>query len=493
MDQLANLPEAVRKLALERFRIIQPHLEQSQSLLSIARASGIPYRTAQRWVAAYRRLGLSALARKQRDDQGGCRVVSVAIREIIEGLALQKPPLPIRALYRQVVRFCTRPGQKAPNYGTVFNIVRSLGADLVMLAHQGTKAYNDTFELVHRREACGPNAIWQADHTPLDIWLLRPDGQTAKPWLSVVIDDYSRAIAGYFMSFEAPSALHTSLALRQAIWRKEEPRWQVCGIPEVLYTDNGSDFTSHYLEQVSADLKIRLVFSIPGKPRGRGRVERFFATVNEMFLCELDGYVPAGGRGGMRARPTLTLAQFDALFRAFLLDTYHRREGAETKTGPIERWEQNGFLPRMPDSLEQLDLLLIQVAKTRHVRVDGIHFQGLRYFSTTLAAYVGETVMLRFDPRDMGEVRVFHDDRFLCRAVCAELAGATVALREIVRARNQRRHELRGVLRDRHAAVETLLHLKRGEVTENPHENASAAGKPTTEPSAPILKRYRNE
>ena len=111
----------------------------------------------------------------------------------------------------------------------MFNIVRSLGADLVMLAHQGTKAYNDTFELVHRREACGPNAIWQADHTPLDIWLLRPNGQTAKPWLSVVIDDYSRAIAGYFMSFEAPSALHTSLALRQAIWRKEEPRWQVCG------------------------------------------------------------------------------------------------------------------------------------------------------------------------------------------------------------------------------------------------------------------------
>ena len=101
--------------------------------------------------------------------------------------------------------------------------------------------------------------------------------------------------------------------------------------------------------------------------------------------------------------------------------------------------------------------------------------------------------MLRFDPRDMGEVRVFHDDRFLCRAVCADLAGATVALREIVRARNHRRHELRGVLRDRHAAVETLLHLKRGEVTENPHENASAADKPTREPSAPTLKRYRNE
>ena len=84
------------------------------------------------------------------------------------------------------------------------------------------------------------------------------------------------------------------------------------------------------------------------------------------------------------------------LFRS----VYHHRENAETKMPPLERWEATGFLPRMPDSLEQLDLLLVQVAKARQVRPDGIHFQSLRYVSTTLAAYVGETVTLRFDPRD---------------------------------------------------------------------------------------------
>jgi putative transposase len=50
---------------------------------------------------------------------------------------------------------------------------------------------------VYRREADGPNAIWQADHTPLDILLVCPDGKAAKPWLTVVFDDYSRAVAGY--------------------------------------------------------------------------------------------------------------------------------------------------------------------------------------------------------------------------------------------------------------------------------------------------------
>ena len=441
MDELAGLPESVRKLALDRFRLLQPHSEERRPLRPVAVEAGIPYRTAQRWVMRYREFGLAALARKPHADTGERRAVAVKIREAIEGLALQKPPIPIAALYRQVQRFAQDLGEKVQYCGVVYSIVRCLPADLVTLAHQGTKAYREAFDLVHRREATGPNAIWQAGHSPLDILLVRPDGDPEKPWLTIVLDDYSRAVVGYFLSFEPPSTLRTSLALRQGIWRKDDPRWNVCGIPDVLYTDHGSDFTSRHLEQVGADLKVRLVFSIAGKPRGRGRIERFFLTVTEMSLCELDGYAPPGG--GVRGKPTLTLAELDSRIRTFLLDVYHRRECAETKTPPAERWETNGFVPRMPESLEQLDLLLIHVAKMRKVRRDGIHFHGLRYIATTLAAYVGESVTLRFDPRDMGEIRVFHEQGFLCRAVCADLAGETVALREIIRARNRRRRASR--------------------------------------------------
>jgi putative transposase len=72
------------------------------------------------------------------------------------------------------------------------------------LAHEGKKAYSETFELVCRREADRPNAIWQADHSLLDI-LLRCDTEkplkNVKPWLTIIIDDHSRAIAGYYLSF----------------------------------------------------------------------------------------------------------------------------------------------------------------------------------------------------------------------------------------------------------------------------------------------------
>jgi putative transposase len=314
---------------------------------------------------------------------------------------------------------------------------------------------------------------------------LKPRGLGAVDWKSTVVGNL------FALLLEDPCTLHTSLALRQAIWRKEDPRWIVCGIPEVLYTDHGSDFTSRHLEQVGADLKVQLIFSLPGKPRGRGRVERFFSTVNEMFLCELEGYAPEGG--AVRGKPTLTLANFDTRFRTFLLEDYHRHECAETKIPPSERWEANGFLPRMPDSLEQLDLLLIQVVKARQVRIDGIHFQSLRYISTTLAAYVGETVTLRYDPRDMAEIRVFHEDRFLCRAICPELAGETVPFREIVRARNRRRRELRGLLRDRQRTVDALLEMKRGDVTEKGNAPTAPAEETNAKESTAALKRYRNE
>jgi putative transposase len=94
----------------------------------------------------------------------------------------------------------------------------------------------------------------------------------------------------------------------------------------------------------------------------------------------------------------------------------------------------------------------------------------------------------------MAEIRVFHEDKFLCRAVCGELAGETVPLREILRAGNRRRRDLRGVLRDRENAVNTLLDLKRGELTEKEHAQEESKSESIAQQSAaPRLKRYKNE
>ena len=134
-------------------------------------------------------------------------------------------------------------------------------------------------------------------------------------------------------------------------------------------------------------------------------------------------------------------------------------------------------LPRLPDSLETLDLLLISVAKSRLIRRDGIHFQGLRYMEPTLAAYVGEAVTIRYDPRDITEIRVFHRDRFLCRAICPDHADRTISLKDIQHARIARRKELRGQIASRIRTVTEFLPDQGAPTSSQPKPTAPASSK----------------
>ena len=64
---------------------------------------------------------------------------------------------------------------------------------------------------------------------------------------------------------------------------------------------------------------------------------------------------------------------------------------------------------------------------------------------------------IRYDPRDMAEIRVYHQERFLCRAVCQELAGETVSLKEIIRARRRRTRELHQQLAVRQSLIDQVV------------------------------------
>lgn len=482
------MSEQDRDAAMRRFAVLRPHLEDDVPLARSAHAAGVAERTARRWLAAYRAGGLGALARGVRADEGSRRMPE-ELRLLIEGLALRRPAPSAAGVHRQAMAVAAQRGWPPPSYRTVCKIVAGLDPGLLCLGREGARRYGERFELVGRRQAERPNELWQADHTELDLWVLDEAGTPARPWLTVILDDHSRAVASYAVTLAAPSAINTALALRRAIWRKPEPGWQVCGIPAAFYTDHGSDFTSRHMEQVAADLKIRLIFSLPGQPRGRGKIERFFGTVNQLLLSSLPGYAPPG----LAARPEqarLRLAELDTALAGWIVRDYHTRRHSETHQTPTDRWAAGGFLPRMPDSLEQLDLLLLTVAKPRKIHPDGIRFAGLRYLDTTLAAYVGEHAVVRYDPRDLAEIRVFLHGEFLCRAICPDLAGATISFRELIAARRRHRRDLTRTLADRTALVDQLLELRAAPTRTS---DATDQPSPPAHRTAPVLKTYAEE
>uniref|UniRef100_UPI0031FE3192 DDE-type integrase/transposase/recombinase n=1 Tax=Sphaerothrix gracilis TaxID=3151835 RepID=UPI0031FE3192 len=156
------------------------------------------------------------------------------------------------------------------------------------------------------------NQVWQCDHTQADILVVDSHGEVlGRPNLTTVVDTYSRCIVGIHLGLEKPSAAVTCLALRHAILPKQyrhayQPKqlWETYGVPEYLYTDGGSDFTSEHLEQVASRLGI--VLELRRRPAEGGIVERPFGTLNSEFFSTLPGYTTR------RVKPRLSQVKADA-------------------------------------------------------------------------------------------------------------------------------------------------------------------------------------
>jgi transposase InsO family protein len=62
------------------------------------------------------------------------------------------------------------------------------------------------------------NHVWQCDHTPVDVLLVDQHGKIlGRPWLTTVVDSYSRCIIGINLGYDAPSSQVVALALRHDI------------------------------------------------------------------------------------------------------------------------------------------------------------------------------------------------------------------------------------------------------------------------------------
>ncbi|WP_324615217.1 Mu transposase C-terminal domain-containing protein [Nesterenkonia sedimenti] len=439
----------------ERIALLRQH-DEGVPWTRIAAESGVSLRTLSRWAGQYRADPSSGgLERSRRMDSGRRRIPAELI-EMIEALALGSPEPTAAFIHRRISDIAADRGLTVPSYFSVRAVIAAIDPGLRTLAQHGDTAYRDQFELVLRRTAARPNEQWQADHTLLDVAILDKAGAPARPWLTALLDDYSRATAGYTLFLGAPSAEQTALAFHQAINPKTNPAWPVCGLPDVLYSDHGADFTSARLERVCLDTKVQLIHSRVGVPQGRGKLERFYSSITTELLPHLPGYIPHGTNGEPITEPTLSLEQLDTIMGQFIVTEYNQRTHSETGEAPAARWAASGFIPRAPSRPEDLDLLLLTAAATRKVQRDGIQFASTRYVSSVLAAYVGEQVTVRYNPRDVGEIRVYFNDAYLCRAIAPELASESVSLQEVQAARSQRRRDLKQQLRQRRSLADAL-------------------------------------
>ncbi|MEK6482588.1 Mu transposase C-terminal domain-containing protein [Catalinimonas sp. 4WD22] len=121
----------------------------------------------------------------------------------------------------------------------------------------------------------------------------------------------------------------------------------------------------------------------------------------------------------------------------------------------------------------------------RKVQREGIRFQGLRYLALPLSAFVGESVTIRYDPRDLAQIRVFHQQQFVCTAVCQDIAELTVSLKEIQKARKEVRQGLYQEIKRTKRLLKSIQQQKT--VKEPPSYQKETLAEPN------LLKRYEND
>jgi putative transposase len=397
MPKNASAEENPREArALARFAAVQLVLQARQNGLPFVRAleqaAQQPWdgrlfsaRTIEEWYYRYSEGKFAALQGRPRSDRGVHRTLDPAAVEALCKLRREHPHLTVKALSEELVRRgILERGQFSA--ATLHRRLAEAGLDTQSLRAGAGLATGPTkaFELPL------PNLLWMADcmHGPT----LKTDGGTAqRSFLFALIDDCSRLCPhGQFYGQERVEEFLDTL--RQSVQHR--------GIPDKLYTDNGAAFKSHHLEIVCANLGIRLIHARPYHSWSKGKIERFFLTVQRQFLPTL-AFEPAG-----------SLAELNRRFWQWLETAYHQKEHvALDGESPARRFARLGTTLRLVDpgtSLERLFLMRLP----RRVRKDATFSLGGRFWEVP-AHLRGQLVTVHFDPVAFAPIEVWLGDRFI--------------------------------------------------------------------------------
>jgi putative transposase len=335
--------------------------------------------TLDRWIRHWRAGGFEALAPTARAAEATTPAAVLDLAVKLKGEA------PGRTAAQVAAVIATAEGW-SPSERTIQRLFARRGLN--------TRPDGRSPESFGRFEAAAPNDRWTGDA------LHGPPVGGHKAYLFAFIDDHSRALTGYRWG-HSEDTVRLEAALRHGLGAR--------GIPRSAYVDNGSAFVAAPLLRACAVLGIRLVHSRPGRPEGRGKIERFFRTVRDQFLVEVT------------ARGVADLVELNRLFGAWVETAYHRRVHSETKATPLDRFVAGGpFAIPTPAQLHEAFLWSESrlVTKTATVSLHGNSFE-------VDAALVGRRVECVFDPFDLTSIEVRYQGRAMGAGVARVIGRHT--------------------------------------------------------------------
>jgi transposase InsO family protein len=381
-----------------------------------------------------------------------------------------------------------------------------------------------------------PNQEWQADSSPLDLFLrvwdeVKSEWKEVRHALVAAIDVATRRAT--IKVFPTSNAEAICLLLRNAI-----TDW---GAPTVVKTDNGKDYISarvrYFLLALGIDPQdLDAARCTPKSPEQKPFIERFIGTFQHDKLPMLPGY--GGSNVGQRQRLrtgerlevhlSMTVEEFQTWTDAWCAEyantphgKYGTGLGGRTPMEALAGCTANGWQPRKIENPRLLDFLLMESPRSKDgfqkVQKHGVQVGGYYYNAPELGDKVGDKIHVRLHPTDANRIYIWDSPeltRFLCEATLkghpdfdqAQIAAEANALYKasqagIAEVRKEARKLKRAIASNPHSLVKAVDNVK-AFTKDSPHSSPAleaaaaaleslAADKPT--PSAAALAHQLQE
>ena len=441
-------PQGAGQLALERLnsfhqRDLEVAMNRSEE---IERFSTNPnsvdcsLRTIQRRRKAMREAGETAIEQHLAlvPRYGNCgkgkRRISQGIIELIAETARKHYNTPTRSnkewCYQDFAAACYAAGEEPCSR-------RTFGKELaryssVRLREGKRRAYHDE-RIVHYLDlneaihGVRPFQYVHIDHTELQIVLRVPDskGSLGRAWLSLAIDAESRAVVGYYLSFEPPSYRSCMMVLRDIVRRHGR-------MPEMLVLDNGKEFHSAAMQRVCRLYGCSLRYRPAAQPRSGSVMERIFGTTQSQLINNLAGNTQALLHARMATKAFLpenfvywTLPALHGALEYYFTTLYGKQPHPAHGDGPEEhlqtrltetggrhnRWVDLDERFRIETCPSPVDSDTRVVDIRRGVKIQHIWYQGDALKTRGLN---GKPVQVRVDPWDVRVVYVLVEGEWQC-------------------------------------------------------------------------------
>lgn len=283
------------------------------------------------------------------------------------------------------------------------------------------------------------NDVWVADNHTFDFVTRTDDGsRNHRLYITGILDAKTGVLVGWNIT-KTPSSQSTVLALRHAIMR--------CGVPKILYVDNGTEFLTHDIggkghrarksqrdvpipPTILQHLGIKMVNANVCNGRAKP-IERMFLTLKNTISRLVSTYTG----GNVVERPESLKWQlkhgyvpYDQEIRErldILLEGYNGSEygGCEPQFKGLSRAEawcksiKRRPFRRYDESV--LNLMLMRTTRYQKVRENGVYvtYSGEKLWYNSGEEnwrYVGQEVYVRYDPAELDTVRIYDkEDRYI--------------------------------------------------------------------------------